>query len=451
MTGEKKAHDEYNKKHSAMDKYVLPHNEWTVEKLIVIMTLVGKAFNCTNYAATITRTSLQAGEITTDVANFLVGAVVPSRPQVLIEKDFKNHPPFVTKVSRTLGNPHIKFDKATKGIESLNDSNETSAGESFHQVTMEGISPIVQNLLLPMGLQKTGENVTCCPFVVGGFNNRDMDGSLMEEMTNTILSKKPRFHFMDQYNTTLVAKTSFDSLIKDPTKLKELLVYDASKEERHLLGSHSGPEDNRIYSGVILPTTEHLMELQSLFSLIGSKRKTKSDGRILDLHKGYSVFKLQLENLFRELVISEQSEGTASSDPTASSNRTVSTNPVDAMRSLATTIMSHSGTLMKGFFPNLSEMDTSISVDCQLPETIRLCKLLLQGQSLLVDQLMEGNHRQSCISSISESIDRSDSTAPLAIHLFFLDSKVIQIIPAQMDQDITPTIEKVCLISIIPI
>ena len=435
----------FNKLHTAMDKYVLPHTKWTVELLIVIMTLVGKAFNCTQYAGTITTDCITKGVITTDVAKFLVGAVVPRHPLVDIQSNFINHSTYTAKAATKLLVTTNKFHMATKGLEDLNDNNETSAEDYFHRITMDGISPLIQNLLLPMGLQSTHEEITFCPFVVGGFNTRSLVGTLRDEMKNTILSEFPRYNFTDQYHTTLVAKTCWTSRIQDTEEVIKLEIYDASKEIRELLGCKAGISGQYL-EGVILPTKKHQIELESLFGLIGKTQQNTptrpgmETGIAFDLHYGYCSFKVELENSFRGMLRQTH----VATEP---SGATESYNPVYAMKKLATTIRSNSGTAMNEFFPNLSTIDTCKSVSSQLPETIRLCKLLLQGQSLLVDQVIEGNHRQDSISSLSEAIKETDSIGSLALHLFFEDSKVVQIIPSQGEDERIPTLQKVCSIA----
>jgi hypothetical protein len=61
--------------------------------------------------------------------------------------------------------------------------------------------------------------------------------------------------------------------------------------------------------------------------------------------------------------------------------------------------------------------------------------VLLQGQSSLIDQLLEGNHRHASISKVLgyHEIFESD---PLFHHLLFQDSVVLQVVPARRDLDI---------------
>jgi hypothetical protein len=421
--------NEYNNMHEKLDSWLLPHKKWTVELLLVIMSLVGKSFNCTQYVTECTSLCLEGDQITFDVARILVAAIMPSNPCMKIEDSFIDHSSYESKLQRRLDPGNIICELATKGIDTLDDTNETSAGERFHQISLEGISPLIQNLLLPMGLQTEGDKLIFCPFVVGAFNNRNMVGVLQDGITETLFSETPRFNFADQYNTTMVAKTCFEDRIADSSSLCKLQVYDASEKNRELVGSVRG-YSQELHGGVILPSNDHhQLELECLFQLIGKTSNTQSKIVVdvadvaYDLHHLYSIFKVELEIQFREQL-------------------SLIKNPVNALKELAMTIKNNSGSLLEDFFPKLSTINTESVRQSPLPLIVRLCKLLLQGQSALVDQLLEGNHRQACI---SESIGNSVSTpnGNLLLHLLFHDSKVVQIIPAHLEDKKKRTMQKV--------
>jgi hypothetical protein len=442
--GDEEGVEEFQHIHDTLDKWLLPSKKWTVELLIVIMTLVGKTFNCTKYITECTARCIEKGDITKEIARILFAAFLPRHPHIDIPAEFIGHSIYKAKSGKYLSDTNnVGYAMATKGINTLSDDFETSATDHFHQITIEGISPMMQNLLLPMGLQSRGDQCICRPFVVGafnngentgGFNSRTMIGVLHDSITDTMFSRKPRYTMADQYNTTLMAKTSFDSHITDSGEVCQLQVYDASKETRTLLGSVIEQNRTKMYGGLILTTNEHEVELESLFGLIGipvaGKEYAKAawggnrdNTQTCEIHQRYSLFKVELENTFRKFLLTQN-------------------NPVDALKELATTLKNNSGGLLKDVFPGLSSMDSKSYKGSELPKTIRLCKLLLQGQSSLVDQLVEGNHRQSCISECIGSLD-STRRGDLALHLLFQDAKVVQIIPAQLEEENKPTILKV--------
>jgi hypothetical protein len=400
-----------------LDTFVLPKTKWTVQSLIWIMAIVGKAFNCTKSCLADVEESISKECVTSSVASILVAAFCPKYSPMNVEPDFENHPKMGVKVSCSAHTQ--KVEGGTLSVLELNPKeNPSLAPEFFHRIMIQGISPIVLNLLLPMGLQRqtdVSSKYFLRPFVVGDFNNRNRTDTLIDGIMDTLFLKTPQFNLVDMYSSMVVAKTSYSDKITRPEDVISMQTYEADQKDRELFGS-TWMEN---HEGLIPVKPCHLVELETLFHLIGDPtsetakspdNEISADETTFPLHQGFSHFKIELENIIRRNL------------------QECELNPVEAIARLCKLIKLNSGGIASShdFFPFLHHRDTTSQNRCQLPTFFQICKLLLQGQSSLVDQLLEGNHRQACVANV---LGNYDTIKELSLHLLFGDSTVIQVVP----------------------
>jgi hypothetical protein len=66
---------------------------------------------------------------------------------------------------------------------------------------------------------------------------------------------------------------------------------------------------------------------------------------------------------------------------------------------------------------------------CNFQYIFQICKVLLQGQSSLVDQLHQG---QACVSNVLGNVETKKRFKGLSLHLLFQDSTVVQVVPSSL-------------------
>lgn len=427
-----------DKVYEQLDKYLLPKSKWTIESLILIMTIVAKAFNCTNSCICDIKASIDKKCVTSSVAGILHAAFVPVHNPIYIEDGLGESNELLQNTGYKA--VQLKRQAGTHMVSDLSPNKEASAPDHFYRITLQGISPYVQNLLLPMGLQKISESPSkfaLCPFVVGKLNNRHRTDTLIDKIMFTLFQNPPELNLSDMFSSMVLAKTSFSDKIVNPEKIIPMQPYEP-KREGNLFGSRSGD----VFNGLIVANTSHDVDLDVLFELIGNPPTSANVLNdvlvgIIGIHERFCSFKIELENALRNCLKESKF------------------NPVGATALLFRLIKGNSGGIMQSypFFPNVDQLDTA-ATKCELPYIFQICKVLLQGQSSLVDQLLEGNHRQACVSNALGNFNPKSfkkGRLRLSLHLLFQDSMVIQVAPMvipnipglDLDSYVEPTLSQV--------
>jgi hypothetical protein len=437
----------FNENYRLLDKYILGEQDWTVERLILILGLVSTAFNLGFEPLSNFIDCLRDESLGMTTAELLAVSLLPAKEQMTCKLQALDSNYFEKN-----GNKLPKLVKIEYAEQSVADFDCHGKGTDtcFQRIHMQGISPIVLNMLIPMGLEKVRDTKTYqwgytrCPFPVGGLNHRSRNENLEGKILNNMYSEYPEYTMGDVYALMTVSKTS--SQIEKEERLKyviELQNYRADRVNRVLFGddqldTSDGDKIKRGYGcypilptleGTELPRNTELDNLHRTFAIqSGSHLMTDmmtsvwgpdySGDLLVPTLLHVCLFKYATETKLRKLMLTPGL-----------------TSVVELMRQMALSVRETGGKKLIPFFKCLDNVDKlEGGLDSYLPLVVHICKVLIQGHTSIIDQGLEGNHRLAIIAailsgSIPDTFLRQIDKKALNVSLLFGDTNMVQVVP----------------------
>ena len=441
-----------------LDEFVLPNTQWTVERLILISGLVSKAFNLKKESLEHLKETIRSLQLSSRTTSMLCRAIVPELMQVKLLLE-KSNPDFFLRHARKVASV-VQLDHAEGDVKNFNPGEEMcEKTKCFHRVVTSGVTPLVQNLFMPMGMRShptNGAEYRCCPFPVAGMNQRNCNATLSQSIFDNLFVDGPFYSMTELYTVMAVSKEydtkAFESVLYGHTeKTKQSYTipmhnYDHFFKDDTVLGtdpyqqSASSSESQGGHGFCCFPLVSKGLqfrhEFQNLLRTVPlpfpmeqfSNRMDQEDVNVnstLRSHYLVALFKVHIENHLRAHMKRDLSQ-----------NRVI--NPVACIRDLALLMQKSGGPAMAPFFPflNTTEIDPE-EPNPPLPHYLHLCKFLLQGRTSIMDQALEGNHRLSVIATLFSCCLpgplfehlRDLGKVPLNTSLLFGDSAIVQVLP----------------------
>ena len=446
-----------------LDKYILGKEDWTVDRLILLGAISSKAFNLGTEPIIHLETSIRECSMSFQTASMLACTLLPGADQLNCGvRDFPID--FCKRKAEKL--PKL-YEMVVSELDIAEADEAVPVGTQtyFHRLTSMGISPIVQNLFIPMGLRSITENkhneedpdhYALCPFPVGGFNHRIRSSEIELNILETLFADTPEFKITDDYvmlslskkqsngEDKILSQTLVESTAtQDRTKFGiELINHEADKSDRCLVGTdYFDKPPRKVYGSYPLVHNKEIQDqIYYLYASFDWAKKFEGACTIIHLLRGdkevfkkplflphYLIlsFKLQCEIWLRKWMQKNiQDKCEELNDPSV------------LMQSMAKLMRTQGG---DSFIPCFKILDETISCEDRknqpLPLHAHIVKVLLQGRSSIIDQGVEGNHRlavQAALLSGSLSTEqfRMSSSKLLNVDLLFGEAQVYQLIPS---------------------
>jgi len=417
-------------------------------------------------------TSLQ---LKPNIANLLAASLLPEENQMTCHLHRLKDDFFITSTHH-----FPKLISSRKAVKSVNEfeGNEKGQESCFHRLHWDGMSPIILNMLIPMGLEKTkgkgstADQYTRCPFPVGGLNHRERNSELEHQILNTMFAEDPKLSIVDLFAVMSVSKSPTREMKVDMQQfIIPLQNYQDSLKERLLEGyddyEKSPEEVVKCFGSYPLgPDPDTNIEIQNMFQCIGLEPKSMNyftphswrgdplfDDPSTHIHFHVAYFKFLLQTGLIHFTRQDPEEQKHQKNETLSIPKNVDVSkspkkpneiiepknfntPVQTMAELARIIRQSGGACFKPFFKCLDIHDPSIREACEtrLPLVTHIGKVLLQGRTDIIEQGMEGNHRlamQAAVlsGSLTASHMKTIANRKLNINLLFTHGLVQQVIP----------------------
>lgn len=427
--------------------WVLDKADWTVERFILISGIISKAYNLGWEILALLKGSISGLEFGERTNGLFLEALLPYKNQMSFRVENMEASFYKQKGSTS---PKVtRIERAEQFLEDFDDRQEMGRTNCFHRIYTDGVSPIVQNLLMPLGM--SSDQSQCyrrCPFPVADLNHRTRNENLEMDILDNLFHPNPPYLMSELYMVMGVSKILPDS-ISDAKKEEYLIKMKNCRADivnRSLIGQDPPPPGDRdeepqkdAFRSYPLMSELYDQETKNLFrtinyvavskDAIGTMRgygELKND-KLVPFHYSLIAFKSKVENQLRTYMRRDLENYEEN-------------HPVHNIQRLARKMRSAGGDSLRPFFRGC--LETQFIIDWEktsqkvlLPFFVHICKVLLQGRSSIVEQSLEGNHRLGILAALlsgslsSAMLQRIKPESKLNLSLLFGGASIVQATP----------------------